>query len=341
VRKSFVGLAAGMMLALGSLGFQAPAAAASDPITFTFTDGCGYLETTVTNNTAEPVRYQLATIISGFSFAMGPLDFTIAGGATTTHRWMLRFHHGVRASSPALAASVDHLWDSSKTGCSALWPQPLMQQDCGGKVLAMTREIPEASGMGRPRFAVNGKPGTPFTPSEPHVELIEGLHNGDVVSFLMPALSDGKELVTWYETKIEQCAGMPPVTVTLSCTDEEVNVKTVNTGAAERDLQIVYPVQKTITLAAGQAFDETFAVAAGAPILIFWGPEGFETGPDAAAAVGIYAKPQSCDAPPPAGGGQLPTTGTPTWLLASAGGLLLLLGAAVFALTRRRPEPIA
>jgi hypothetical protein len=44
VRNIIGGLAVGLLLALG---FSAPAtAAANDPITFSFTDGCGYVTTT-------------------------------------------------------------------------------------------------------------------------------------------------------------------------------------------------------------------------------------------------------------------------------------------------------
>lgn len=342
MRKGFFGLVAGILLVLG---FSAPASAATDPITFTFTDGCGFIDTKVTNNTAEPVQYKLATIFSGFPTAMGALDFTLAGGATTTHRWLVRFHHGVRASSPSITGDIDHLYDTGAGGCNALWPQPLMQQDCKGEVLAAVAAIDQA-GLGDPVFAVNGKPGKPFSPSATHLELIEGLHPGDVVSFRVPALTEPHELVTWYQIEIQEsrhCANMPPVTVTFTCTG--IDVKTVNTGDEERELQVVVALgARTFTLGAGQALDENLPATPGVSVAIFWALPDFETGFNPAAVLGIFARPQSCDASPapPGDGGSLPRTGAPTLLMASAGGLLLLLGAGLFVFTRRRRRvPIA
>jgi len=293
VRRLLFGLVAGMVLALG---FSTPTAAtAVDPLTFEFIDGCGYIETKVTNNSARRVHYSLATIISGFPTAMGPVDFRLAGRATRTHRWLVRFHHGVRASSSAIPADIDHLYNNADPACNVLWPQPLMIQDCHGKVLATVGAI-EQAGLGGLVFAVNGRAGKPFSPTEPHKEIIEGLKIGDVVSFQVPALTKPHELVTWYQTRIQDsplCGGMPPVTVTYTCTG--VNVNTVNTGAEVRALQLVSPVQRDVPLAPGQALNEDLPAIPGASVLIFWEPPGFETGFNPAAVVGIYAQPGGCD----------------------------------------------
>ena len=117
-----------------------------------------------------------------------------------------------------------------------------MIQDCLGKVLATVGAI-EQAGLGRPVFAVNGRPGRRFSPATPHQELIDGLRISDVVSFKVPALTEPHELVTWYQTVIQDsphCATNPPVTVTFTCAG--INVATVNTDGRERDLQIVAPL---------------------------------------------------------------------------------------------------
>lgn len=327
MRRIFIGFVAGALLALG---FSMPAAAAADPLTFEFTDGCGYIDTKVTNNSTDPVQYKLATIFRDFAFDMGPLDFTLAAGATKTHRWLVRFHHGVRASSPALTAQIDHLYEQT-AACNTLWPQPGLLQDCDGTGLAQIAPINHPE-LGKPVFAVNGKPGTPFSPSESHSEFFSGLKAGDVIAFLVPALTEPHELVTWYEPKYvdsPKCGHMPPVTVTPTC--DGINVKTVNTEQAS-ELEIYSPGGRKFQLAEGAALDQDVAAQNGDLVIIWWNQSwDRETGTKPTAALTRYAKPASCGA-----NGQLPTTGAPTWTLVSAGGLLLLLGGALFMLTRKR-----
>jgi LPXTG-motif cell wall-anchored protein len=153
-----------------------------------------------------------------------------------------------------------------------------------------------------------------------------------------PSLTEPHELVTWYSYDYRdmssRCSHMPAVTVTSTCTG--INVKTVNTERGS-NLGFRIPDRLQYPVAQGQAVDVDLPFEDGDLVVIFWNQAwDYEPGDKPAAVLTRHVRPQSCDAPPSSPGGQLPTTGAPTWLLVSAGAMLLVLGAALSALFRGR-----
>jgi LPXTG-motif cell wall-anchored protein len=339
LRKYIIGFVAGALL---GLAFSAPAAAtASEPITFNFTDKCDYVEIVVINNSASAVEYTLATTIIPDAF--GELDFTLPAGGTKTHQWTLLPGHGIRATSPALAAPIHFAWVSP---CGHPLVPPNFTPDCQGNVLAIAGWTSDRQ-SDLAVFAVNGKRRTPFSRWAKHTEIIAGLKVGDEISFLIPALSDPNEWVTWHVWTYaisSGCAYVPPATLTATCAG--INVKMVNTDLAGK-LTITRNddprLNTSYQVAQGESLDVDLPMVSGIAVAYWWRP-GLPAGEPPLSGLLEYAKPQACDAPPSngGGGGQLPTTGTQSWILLAGGGLLLLVGGALFLLGRRRSRiPVA
>lgn len=338
MRHRIVGLVAGVLLIFC---FSAPASASTgsglaDPITFTFTDGCAYVDVVVTNNSTGPVDYALQMVMIGVPGAMDPVSFTLPAAGTKTHRWLVRMQHGIQATSPVLSAPILHQYQAPNGDCGPFMPLPRFFQDCHGTGLVRIPPITHP-GLGNLVLTRNAARDRTLAPGVGHEAFFSGLRHGDKITLQVPAVTEPYELTTWYVYTYEdnyRCAEVPPVTVTPTCTG--INVKTVNTKERS-ELRVVSPGDRTYSLAQGEALNVDLPMNDGEAVVIWWFQPWDMAGPKPAVALFKYAKPQECAAAPaPGNGGNLPTTGAPTWMLASAGGLLLIIGVVLFGLTRRR-----